>query len=54
VDFRTVAQRWMEETLFYRSAGYRAQIARSQQLSAASRRLDELSPRQDGRVCPRG
>ena len=28
VDFRTVARRWMEETLFYRSAGYRAQIAR--------------------------
>ena len=28
VDFRAVAQRWMEETLFYRSAGYRAQIAR--------------------------
>ena len=27
-DFRTVAQRWMEETLFYRSTGYRAQIAR--------------------------
>ena len=28
MDFRTVARRWMEETLFYRSAGYRAQIAR--------------------------
>lgn len=26
--FRTVASRWIDETLFYRSAGYRAQIVR--------------------------
>lgn len=28
VTFRAFAQRWIEETLFYRSAGYRAQIVR--------------------------
>ena len=28
VDFRTFAQRWINETLFYRSEGYRAQIVR--------------------------
>lgn len=28
VDFRTFAGRWVEETLFYRSAGYRAQTVR--------------------------
>ena len=28
VDFRTFAQRWIDETLFYRSEGYRAQIVR--------------------------
>jgi integrase len=28
VTFREFAQRWIEETLFYRSAGYRAQTAR--------------------------
>lgn len=28
IDFRAFAQRWIEETLFYRSEGYRAQIVR--------------------------
>lgn len=28
LDFRTFAQQWIDETLFYRSAGYRAQIVR--------------------------
>lgn len=28
VTFRVVAQRWIDETLFYRSVGYRAQIVR--------------------------
>jgi hypothetical protein len=28
VTFRAFAQRWIEETLFYRSAGYRSQIVR--------------------------
>ncbi len=28
LSFRTFAQRWVEETLFYRSEGYRAQIVR--------------------------
>lgn len=28
VTFRAFAQRWIEETLFYRSAGYVAQIVR--------------------------
>ena len=46
--FRTVAARWMDETLFYRSAGYRAQIARwlndYVNPKIGSRALDSVEP----------
>ena len=48
LTFRAVAARWMDETLFYRSGGYRAQIARwlDSYVNPAigSRTLDSVEP----------
>jgi integrase len=48
VTFKAFAQRWIDETLFYRSAGYRAQIARwldsHVHPAIGDKALDEVAP----------